>query len=108
MGRPSQCRVSWAGLQRLRGHVGLKARTRSRPEGAIRPHASRTCSTGSGPKVVLHWQHHHRPISAETLRKRMRVGSPTARQLVTQLRRDMDIHTWENQAATESQAEPDA
>ena len=37
---------------------------------------------------VLHWQHHHRPISAETLRKRLNVGTGTARNLVTQLRRD--------------------
>jgi hypothetical protein len=40
---------------------------------------------------VLHWQQRQRPISAETLRKRLRVGTPTARGLVTQLR--SDIHT---------------
>ncbi|WP_241835276.1 hypothetical protein [Pseudofrankia asymbiotica] len=56
---------------------------------------------------VLHWQHHHRPISAETLRKRMRVGSPTARRLVAQLRSDMDIHSGEGLAATDSKAQPD-
>ncbi|WP_035952727.1 hypothetical protein [Parafrankia sp. EUN1f] len=35
---------------------------------------------------TLHWKQHHRPISAETLRKRLHVGAPTARHLVTQLR----------------------
>jgi membrane carboxypeptidase/penicillin-binding protein PbpC len=39
---------------------------------------------------VLHWQQNHRPISAENLRKRLRVGAPTARQLVTQLRSDLN------------------
>ncbi len=37
---------------------------------------------------VLHWQLHHRPISAETLRKRLHVGAGTARSLVAQLRSD--------------------
>lgn len=37
---------------------------------------------------VLHWQQHQRPISAETLRKRLAVGTGTARGLVTQLRAD--------------------
>jgi len=37
---------------------------------------------------VLHWQHHQRPISAETLRKRLHIGAPIARRLVTQLRSD--------------------
>lgn len=37
---------------------------------------------------VLHWQLFHRPISAETLRKWLRVGTGTARALVTQMRRD--------------------
>ncbi|ABW12444.1 conserved hypothetical protein [Parafrankia sp. EAN1pec] len=40
---------------------------------------------------VLHWQHHQRPISADTLRKRLHVGAPTARRLVAQLR--SDTHT---------------
>ncbi len=40
---------------------------------------------------VLHWQQHQRPISAETLRKRLHVGAPTARKLVAQLR--SDTHT---------------
>ncbi|WP_076843475.1 hypothetical protein [Protofrankia coriariae] len=35
---------------------------------------------------ALHWQTHHRPISAETLRKRLHVGARTARGLVAQLR----------------------
>ncbi|MCM3886699.1 hypothetical protein ND747_24155 [Frankia sp. R82] len=37
---------------------------------------------------VLHWQVHQRPISAETLRKRLHVGTDTARKLVAQLRSD--------------------
>ncbi|CAI7973842.1 hypothetical protein FRAHR75_1160017 [Frankia sp. Hr75.2] len=36
----------------------------------------------------LHWSTHHRPISADTLRKRLRIGAPAARGLVTQLRTD--------------------
>ncbi|MDT3438729.1 hypothetical protein QOZ89_03790 [Pseudofrankia sp. BMG5.37] len=40
---------------------------------------------------VLHWQEQQRPISAETLRKRLHIGAPAARGLVTQLR--SDIHT---------------
>jgi len=37
---------------------------------------------------VLHWQQHQRPISAETLRRRLAVGTGTARGLVAQLRAD--------------------
>ncbi|MEX5709113.1 hypothetical protein AB1484_12580 [Parafrankia sp. FMc6] len=37
---------------------------------------------------VLHWQHYQRPISAETLRKRLHIGTGTARTLVTHIRRD--------------------
>jgi hypothetical protein len=40
---------------------------------------------------VLHWQQHHRPISAETLRKRLHVGAGTARGLVGQLRSDTRV-----------------
>ncbi len=40
---------------------------------------------------VLHWQQHQRPISAETLRKRLEIGTGTARGLVAQLR--TDTHT---------------
>jgi hypothetical protein len=40
---------------------------------------------------VLHWQQHHRPISAETLRKRLRIGAGTARGLVAQLRSDTRV-----------------
>jgi len=40
---------------------------------------------------VLHWQHYQRPISAETLRKRLEIGTGTARGLVTQLRTDTHI-----------------
>jgi len=38
---------------------------------------------------VLHWQRNQRPISAETLRKHLHVGAPTARKLVAQLRSDI-------------------
>ncbi|MEX5712284.1 hypothetical protein AB1484_29380 [Parafrankia sp. FMc6] len=37
---------------------------------------------------VIHWQLFHRSISAETLRKRLHVGTGTARALVTQIRQD--------------------
>ncbi len=40
---------------------------------------------------VLHWQRHQRPISAETLRKRLHVGAGTARRLVAQLRSDTHV-----------------
>jgi hypothetical protein len=50
---------------------------------------------------VLHWQHHQRPISAETLRRRLGIGTCTARGLVTQLRTDTHI-------ALDGQADPAA
>ena len=53
---------------------------------------------------VLHWQEHQRPISAETLRKRLRVGAPTARGLVAQLR--SDIHTQIEGVAGVTDREP--
>ncbi|MFI6581816.1 hypothetical protein [Embleya sp. NPDC050493] len=37
---------------------------------------------------ALHWASHHRPISAETLRKRLHIGAGKARTLVTDLRRE--------------------
>jgi hypothetical protein len=37
---------------------------------------------------VLHWRDHQRPISADTLRRRLHVGAGTARDLVAQLRAD--------------------
>ncbi len=40
---------------------------------------------------VLHWQQHQPPISAEMLRKRLGIGTDTARILVTQLRTDIHI-----------------
>ncbi|OHV37402.1 hypothetical protein CC117_16840 [Parafrankia colletiae] len=40
---------------------------------------------------VLHWQHHQRPISAETLRKQLHVGAATARKLVAQIRSDTHV-----------------
>jgi len=48
---------------------------------------------------VLHWQTHQRPISAETLRKRLHVGAEKARQLVTRLRND--THTTLHDRATQ-------
>ncbi|CAO5184678.1 DUF2637 domain-containing protein [Frankia sp. AiPs1] len=47
---------------------------------------------------VLHWQVHQRPISAETLRKRLHVGAGTARELVARLRND--THTTLHDRAT--------
>ncbi len=40
---------------------------------------------------VLHWQQHQRPISAETLRKQLHVGTGMARRLVTQLRTETHV-----------------
>ncbi len=37
---------------------------------------------------ALYWEEHHRPISAEVLRQRLKVGSKRARSLVLQLRAD--------------------
>ncbi|OHV57446.1 hypothetical protein BCD48_43065 [Pseudofrankia sp. BMG5.36] len=54
---------------------------------------------------VLHWQHHQRPISAETLRKRLHVGAPVARRLVTQLR--TDTHTKIERGASPPDGEPE-
>ncbi|WP_369809373.1 hypothetical protein [Frankia sp. QA3] len=53
---------------------------------------------------VLHWQQHQRPISAETLRKRLRVDAGTARGLVTQLR--SDIHAQIEDTARPVGGEP--
>lgn len=39
---------------------------------------------------VLHWQHHHRPISAEILRKLLHIGTSAARTLITQLRQEIE------------------
>jgi len=51
---------------------------------------------------VLHWQQHQRPISAETLRKRLHIGASTARDLVTQLRTHTHhtLHRHDQTAAT--------
>jgi hypothetical protein len=35
---------------------------------------------------AAHWEQHHRPISAEALRKKFKIGSPTARALVAEIR----------------------
>jgi hypothetical protein len=37
---------------------------------------------------ALHWQQHRRPISAESLRKRLHIGAAVSRSLVAQLRTD--------------------
>jgi hypothetical protein len=41
---------------------------------------------------AAHWRSHHRPISAETLRKRLLVGAATSRTLVARLRADTRDH----------------
>jgi hypothetical protein len=58
----------------------------------------RLVTTIVGFVVGLHWQQHQRPISAETLRKRLHVGAGTARRLAAQLRSDMHV-TLGGQAA---------
>ncbi|MBL7500969.1 hypothetical protein I6A84_02325 [Frankia sp. CNm7] len=47
-------------------------------------------------EALLHWQQQQRPISAETLRKRLHVGADTARGLVAQIRSDTQL-TLDNQ-----------
>ncbi|WP_261561841.1 hypothetical protein [Frankia tisae] len=47
---------------------------------------------------TLYWEEHHRPISAEALRQRLKVGSKRARSLVGQLRADTH-RTLEEHAA---------
>jgi hypothetical protein len=56
---------------------------------------------------VLHWQQHQRPISAETLRKRLRVGSLTARGLVAQLRAETHGQIESNADLTDGEARQD-
>jgi hypothetical protein len=52
-----------------------------------------------------HREAHHRPISAETLRKRLRIGSMRSRALVAQLRADMNTGFRDAlRASTESAA----
>lgn len=45
-----------------------------------------------------HWAEHHRPISAETLRKRLGVGSARSRMLVAILRSDTGRHQTRREA----------
>jgi len=47
---------------------------------------------------TLYWEEHHRPISAEVLRQRLKIGSKRARNLVVQLRADAH-RTLEEHAA---------
>jgi hypothetical protein len=78
----------------VRQHQGIETAVTLGPDKAAREqdllHRARA-------EDVLHWQQYHRPISAETLRKRLRVGTPTARRLVTQLRSDIHIHSRKGQ-----------
>ncbi|MCK9876788.1 hypothetical protein MXD59_13530 [Frankia sp. Ag45/Mut15] len=48
---------------------------------------------------ALYWEEHHRPISAEILRQRLKVGSKRARSLVAQLRADAHRTLEEHSAA---------
>lgn len=66
------------------------------PAGTARPHDDSDARTQdllhrARAEDVLHWQQHQRPISADTLRKRLGVGAGSARSLVAQLR--ADTHT---------------
>ncbi|MCM3883065.1 hypothetical protein [Frankia sp. R82] len=54
---------------------------------------------------VLHWQTHQRPISAETLRKRLHVGTGTARELVARVRDDTHA-TLHDRATRRSSTQP--
>ncbi|WP_261567201.1 hypothetical protein [Frankia gtarii] len=53
---------------------------------------------------TLYWEQHHRSISAEALRQRLKVGSKRARSLVVQLRADahrtLEEHAAESETAT--------
>ncbi|WP_261568963.1 hypothetical protein [Frankia gtarii] len=49
-----------------------------------------------------HWETHHRPISAETLRKSLHIGARTARGLVLQLRDDSRARLPNRSGDTES------
>jgi hypothetical protein len=57
-----------------------------------------------------HWELHRRPISAETLRKRLHVGSARSRRLVAQLRADGARRRPDvaGAAAGASRSDPDA
>lgn len=50
--------------------------------------ASATLLTRARREDTRYWEEHHRPISAEELRKRLKIGSKRARGLVIQLRAD--------------------
>jgi hypothetical protein len=67
------------------GHRRLSKTTAFQPDGDAREQDLLRLARAED---VLHWQHHHRPISAETLGKRLRIGSRRARVLVAQLRSD--------------------
>ncbi|WP_307873792.1 hypothetical protein [Frankia sp. AgB1.9] len=64
--------------------TAVGGRPRVRQTGASDPDLVRRART----EDARHWERHHRPISAETLRKRLHVGARTARELVVQLRAD--------------------
>ncbi len=49
-----------------------------------------------------HWETHRRPISAETLRKNLHIGTRTARGLIVQLRDESRAHLPDRSGDTES------
>ncbi len=57
---------------------------------------------------TLHWQQHHRPISTETLRKRLHVGAATSRALVAQLRSDTHAKIGNTPGSTEGEPQSTA
>ncbi|TCJ34703.1 hypothetical protein E0504_31810 [Parafrankia sp. BMG5.11] len=69
-----------------------RSNRQNRDEGKFRGHQQRSFEQDllhrARAEDTLHWTTHSRPISAETLRKRLRIGAPAARALVTQLRND--------------------
>ncbi|CAI7973773.1 conserved membrane hypothetical protein [Frankia sp. Hr75.2] len=68
--------------------LDLQEQTEFRPPGHRRRAAEQDLLHRARAEDTLHWETHHRPISAETLRKRLRIGAKTARKLVAQLRTD--------------------
>lgn len=77
--------------------VGLLHRPADVPDG---PHIWSAGSSGPAPDDLLdrtrradaeHWLTHRRPISAETLRRRLEIGAKTARVLVAQVRQEYAV-----------------
>lgn len=71
-----------------------------RPQPSAAPGSRRRDAHSADPDLVhrarledtRQWETHLRPISAETLRKQLHVGSGTARDLVAQLRNESRVH----------------